>query len=303
MSGFPAEWLALREDADRRATSAATLAALRRWAVEKARAAGRLAIVDLGAGTGSALRRLAPVLSPRQSWLLVDVEPALLDVALRQRFTMGRRIEVRMDLRNLTAPKALAPCVIGADLVTASALLDLTSASWCRALAHALAQAGAALYAPLTYDGRLALEPADALDETVRALVNAHQRRDKGFGPALGPAAAPAFMRLAAADGAVVRAARSDWLLTAAGAALIAPLLRGWVQAAGEMAHELRPSLGAWLRQRCRQLATDALRVRVGHLDVFVRWQGDQSGAGRSRSQSRRTSSPSGKAFMRNRRA
>ena len=35
-------------------------------------------------------------------------------------------------------------------------------------------------------DGRLAFEPAAPEDEEVRARFVAHQRTDKGFGPALG---------------------------------------------------------------------------------------------------------------------
>ena len=46
------------------------------------------------------------------------------------------------------------------------------------------------LYAALSYDGRTTFNPPDPLDAAIVAAVNAHQRTDKGFGPALGPAAA-----------------------------------------------------------------------------------------------------------------
>ena len=42
------------------------------------------------------------------------------------------------------------------------------------------------LYAALSYDGRIAFTPSDPLDADIVAAVNAHQRTDKGFGPALG---------------------------------------------------------------------------------------------------------------------
>ena len=50
----------------------------------------------------------------------------------------------------------------------------------------------------------------------MRALFNRHQRRDKGFGPALGPTAATMLARLAAAAGARVVVGRSDWRLAEA---------------------------------------------------------------------------------------
>ena len=74
MSGFSAEWLALREPYDlRRATPTvldAVAAAFRRPA--------SIAIVDLACGTGSTLRALAPRLPARQDWRLVDNDLSLL---------------------------------------------------------------------------------------------------------------------------------------------------------------------------------------------------------------------------------
>ena len=76
MSGFSAEWLALREPADQRARNSDLLGALTR------RFAGRdtLSVVDLGCGAGSNLRALAPALPRRQRWRLVDHDAALLGV-------------------------------------------------------------------------------------------------------------------------------------------------------------------------------------------------------------------------------
>jgi spermidine synthase len=49
------------------------LEVLARWAIP----AGRLRVVDLGAGTGANLRRLAPLLGSGQRWTLVELDPAL----------------------------------------------------------------------------------------------------------------------------------------------------------------------------------------------------------------------------------
>ena len=68
------------------------------------------------------------------------------------------------------------------DLVTTSALLDLVSETWLERLAVEIAARAIPLYAALSYDGRIALTPADPLDAAMVAAVNAHQRTDKGLG-------------------------------------------------------------------------------------------------------------------------
>jgi hypothetical protein len=50
------------------------------------------------------------------------------------------------------------------------------------------------VYAALTYQGRAALDPAEPFDLEMIAAVNRHQRRNKGFGPALGPEASLAAL-------------------------------------------------------------------------------------------------------------
>src|SRR5438874_8082377 len=65
---FSAGWLALREAADHAARSDR----LARAAAGAIRGRTPVRIVDLGCGTGSNLRYLAPRLPPPQRWLLVD---------------------------------------------------------------------------------------------------------------------------------------------------------------------------------------------------------------------------------------
>ena len=69
-------------------------------------------------------------------------------------------------------------------------LLDLVSDTWLDRLAVEIAARSIPVYAALSYDGRIGFSPPDPLDAAITAAVNAHQRTDKGFGPALGPAAA-----------------------------------------------------------------------------------------------------------------
>src|SRR5271169_3623706 len=77
MSGFSTDWLALREAADHRSRNSALLSNL------AARFANRedVLVVDLGAGTGTNLRAVAPALPARQQWILIDHDPALLAAA------------------------------------------------------------------------------------------------------------------------------------------------------------------------------------------------------------------------------
>ncbi len=70
-----------------------------------------------------------------------------------------------------------------------------------------------AFHAALTYDGRIAIEPADPLDGMIRHLFNGHQHRGKGTGVALGPRAAPMLARVAAASGAIVMGDRTIFVL------------------------------------------------------------------------------------------
>ena len=121
--------------------------------------------------------------------------------ACRQRSRSACRCGKAMPLRRRMSPSTavaldltrdLEAALEGpVDLVTASALLDLVSETWLERLAVETAARSIPLYAALSYDGRIELTPPDPLDAAIVAAVNAHQRTDKGFGPALGPAAAP----------------------------------------------------------------------------------------------------------------
>ena len=281
MTGFAAEWLAVREAADWQARSPEVLAAAGRWADRLATRGGTLRVLDLGAGTGGNLRCLSPHLPGRQAWTLVDDDPRLLALArlppprgciVPMRNRDG--LEVRHVVRDLASAGSLADIVAGVHLITASALFDLVSEAWCRRLIHEVASPYAALLAALTYDGRIALHPEDAFDPDMRALFNRHQRRDKGFGPALGPTAATMLARLAAATGARVVVGRSDWRLGRGEEALLQALLGGWATAAREMQPEQAAAIEAWASRRLDQSSAGSLRVFVGHLDVLAIWPG-----------------------------
>jgi SAM-dependent methyltransferase len=284
MSGFSADWLALREPYDGRARNRDVLDS-----VATAAAAGDgVAVVDLACGTGSTLRAVAPRLPPRQDWRLVDNDLSLLARAAAGKAIPGIAVtRIPVDLaRDLEA--ALDGRV---SLVTASALLDLVSAEWLDRLVIEVAARRLPFYAALNYDGRVSFDPADPLDAAVIAAVNLHQQTDKGFGPALGPGAAEAAIkRFQAADYAVVHG-RSDWHLLPRDREIQRDMLAGWAGAAREIGAVSLPDAAAWLTRRRDLLAAGRSTIKVGHVDIFARPIGTRAA---ERSQSNRTSSPSG---------
>ncbi len=270
MSGFDAAWLALREPADAAARSVALEEALARALAGRG---GTLECVDLACGAGANLRRLAPRLPGPQRWRLVDADAALLAEAGRRcaglRAADGAPVEVAYVQADLAAVD-LDACCAGAALVTASALLDLVSAAWLDRLAAAIARGRPVALFALDYDGRRSCEPGDPDDALAHSAFDAHQRRDKGFGPALGPQAAAYAARALAARSFRVERARADWRLGPREAALQAELLRGWARAAAEAAPESRETFEAWLGRRLAQLDAGRSRLTVGHEDLLV---------------------------------
>ncbi|WP_037859290.1 MULTISPECIES: class I SAM-dependent methyltransferase [unclassified Streptomyces] len=264
---YAPEWLRLREGADAAARAHDLLDPLRiRLANLPGRAGGRI-VHDLGCGTGSMGRWLAPRLDGAQHWILHDRDPYLLHfaaVGTPRSAADGSRVTVetrRGDIGRLT-PDALA----GAALVTASALLDVLTAEEVGALAAACAGAGCAALLTLSVAGRVDLTPAHPLDGEIAAAFNDHQRRTGLLGPDAVPVAADAF----AAHGATVRLHASPWHLGDGDAGLTGQWLRGWVGAAVEQRPELREPAARYLAARLAECATGALRVTVHHSDLLA---------------------------------
>jgi len=266
MDSFSADWLALREPADH----AARAAGLTSRAAEWLRTRPGLRAVDLAAGSGSNVRYLLPRLADVAHWTLVDYDPALLAQAWRLLTPVAREAGRSFDVRqgDLRALETLP--LEGCGLVTASALLDLVSPAWLQAFAARCRDAGVAVLCTLSYDGRIACTPPDDDDERVRALVNQHQRTDKGFGPALGPDAARAAVEAFAAAGFIVHTGDSDWVLDATHAELQRQLLDGWAGAARELAPGEAAAIDAWLTRRLAHVAAGTSRLVVGHVDLVA---------------------------------
>src|SRR5690606_21533849 len=130
---------------------------------------------------------------------------------------------------------------------------------------------------------RLELAPQEPEDDEVRALVNAHQRPDKGFGgPALGPGAATAALHAFTLAGFTCSTAPSDWPLEPADAAVPTAFSGRLRQAATEMAPGRAAAFDAWRTRRLEHVARGRSTIVVGHVDFAA-----------LRAHSTRTTSPS----------
>jgi SAM-dependent methyltransferase len=278
LSSFAPDWLALREPYDRAARSAAL-------ADRFAAAVGATPhLIDLGCGTGANLRYLAPRIAGAQRWRCIDHDAALLESARAALQDWGDHEgwpgrSGGNDLAIARPGGAIAVSFALGDLardglpddgdatgLSASALLDLTSADWLHALADRYFRMP--LLMALSFDGRLAFEPAAPGDVELRARFIAHQRSDKGFGRALGPDAAPYLADLLVARGCKVALEQTDWHLGPDDGPLLRATIEGIVGAAREVAQD--SCLEHWASLRHQQMAADDLRLTVGHLDLLA---------------------------------
>jgi len=263
MSGFSAEWLALREPADLRARDKDVLTSVATHFADRA----SLTIVDLACGTGATQRALAPHILCRQNWVMVDNNLSLLARAGAGQTQPGCTMRtIPIDLvRDLEHALDGGP-----DLIVTSALLDLVSAEWLDRLVLECAVRKLPLYAALTYDGRITCEPGDSFDGAVVNALNRHQLRDKGFGPALGPTALAALRESLKAAGYIMHEGTSDWVVSSNERALQQATLAGFAKAAHEMGDLSTQDVAGWLQRRLALVGGGRASLRVGHGDVFA---------------------------------
>ena len=247
--GFSADWLALREPTDH----AARDADLAQRAVS---AAGPSPVIlDLGCGTGSTVRALAPLLPKSTQWRLVDNDRELLNLA-------GKAAGTSATLHQLDLSDIDSLPLEGVTLVTASALIDLVSREWLEQLALRLS---VPVYFALSYDGEMHWQPENPLDANITVAFNDHQRTDKGFGQALGPDSVEVACEVFESSGFAVLVANSPWMLGPEDAALHKELVAGISRAASEFGLQ---DAELWGTERIA--AADKTFCQIGHGDILA---------------------------------
>ena len=279
------DWLAVREPADLTARSATLVERVRHALASTDTVRG----LDLCTGTGSNLRYLIDRLPGRQTWLAADRDARLLEElptklktwADAHGYSMrtegqvsslrGGRCECDVETRAMDLDRLDAGLFEGRNLVTASALLDLVSDEWLQRLVVEIAARRLPFYAALSYDGRVEMTPADSADKKIIAAVNAHQRIDKGFGPALGPTAAAAAVERFERVGYSVLQGQSDWVFAPHDREIQLEMLSGWAAAARDVDDVPLPDVIGWLKRRRDLVVAGQSSTRVGHTDLFAR--------------------------------
>jgi hypothetical protein len=260
-------WLALREPAD----AAARAPDLGERVGRHLRAAGSRVIHDLGGGTGSMGRWLAPRLPGPQHWVVHDRDADLLEVAVADLpgpAADGAAVTIEAKRSDITWLRT--GDLADASLITASALLDLLTEDELAGLVGVCVGAGAPVLLTLSVVGRVELTPADPLDGRVAAAFDAHQRRTTQRGRLLGPDAVAIAVAEFGRRGTEVLVRPSPWRLGALDAELAAEWLSGWVGAACEQQGELVAETDAYTRRRLAQATAGRLAVTVGHADLLV---------------------------------
>lgn len=261
------EWLSLREPADASARAHDLVDHLRR----ELPASGLWVIHDLGCGTGSMGRWLAPLLPGPQHWVLHDRDADLLEIAISEPpDPAANGAAVTLELRQSDITQLEPRDLAGATLITASALLDMLTQEELTGLITACRGAGCPTLLTLSVVGQVGLTPADPLDRRVAAAFDAHQRRVTRRGRLLGPDAVPRAVEEFGRLGAEVLVRPSPWRLGAGETDLLVEWLTGWIGAACEQDLELAARADVYMRRRLAQAAAGELLVSVDHADLLA---------------------------------
>jgi hypothetical protein len=261
------EWLALREPAD----AAARVPDLVDRVRGRLAGTSRLVIHDLGSGTGSMGRWLAPWLPGPQHWVLYDRDADLLVRAVADLTgTAADGAPVTAETRQRDITRLTPDDLGGASLITASALLDMLTADEVERVVAACAGVGCPTLLTLSVIGRVEFTPADPLDPEIAEAFNAHQRRTTGGRTLLGPDAVDAAVDAFGRRGINCLVRSSPWRLGADQADLTVDWFTGWVRAACEQRPDLARPVAAYASRRLAEAASGRLGVVVHHSDLLA---------------------------------
>ena len=117
----------------------------------------------------------------------------------------------------------------------------------------------------MIYDGAMSWEPAHPADGAILRAFNAHQQRDKGFGPAAGPEAGTYLAERLAEAGHRVETEPSPWRLGADAPDLLCVYAEGVAKAVRETGAIAQADLTDWLTLR-----REGGSATIGHLDLLA---------------------------------
>lgn len=262
------EWLKLREPADAAARSPSLVEEVRSYLPTH----GGAAVHDLGSGTGAMARWLATQLPGPQHWVMYDRDQELLARAAADPPTgASDGAPVTIETRQCDITRLVQEDLADANLIVASALLDMMTAEELDRLVTVCAGAGCPVLITLSVVGRVDLEPPDPFDRAVTDAFNAHQRRTTGTRRLLGPDAVGAAVDGFARLGIDVLLRPSPWQLGPDQAALTAEWFEGWLTAACEQQPELSAVAPSYAQRRLGEASAGGLSVTVHHRDLLAR--------------------------------
>jgi len=260
-------------------------------------------IVEVGAGTGSMIARLADwgALPPRVDYRAVDLDAAVIDLAgrrLPERLSaagyrvdhvadgeaerlvarqpgdgINRRIEITLEVGDGFAIDDAA------DAVIAAAVLDLVDLQPAVEELKGLLADGGLLYAPFTFNGHTSFLPREPVDDLIERLYHRHMDEVREQ-PGDSRAGQKLLQTLPAADYTVLEAGGADWTVRPVDGAYPADestalehLLSTIDGALADYPVEVidPDTRTAWIEQRREQVARGELTLVAHHLDVLAR--------------------------------
>jgi SAM-dependent methyltransferase len=279
MNGADPDEIDWREPLDAAARSAVLAARL------SALLPARPRLLDLGAGTGSLFRWLAPRIGRAQAWLLADEDDALVaeafertaEWAQRRGWTVtwpGRAMLVHTPggawrIEGFGTDLAAAPAGLPLnriDAVVCGGLLEHVSRAWLDRLLRGLR---VPLLAGGLPNGRYEFLPPHPADRLIAAAMRWRPKTDGAFAASLGAQAAAVAHRALRDAGFSVTAAPSDWRIGRAELALTRALVRLAAGQARDAFPARRRTIAEWEAVRLRQTLAARLAVRVGHRDIL----------------------------------
>jgi len=279
MTGFSAQWLAMREPVDHRSRDVSLQNKVSsHFEQRRFSAAQPMRIMDLGCGTGSNLRALADELPDHQHWTLIDYDLELLQAAKAEltRWSNAETTDGLSPLNILHQTKHIKIEFLqedlavniervletDCDLVTAAAFFDLVSESWLDRFCASLRNP---FYTVLTYNGDEQWFPSDDTDSEILQAFHHHQQQDKGLGIAAGPDATRILVEQLQSRSFDTYTASSPWVLAPpADQMLIEALARGSAAAVQETALVAPDRIQSWLNR-----GLGASQCVVGHWDLW----------------------------------